>query len=96
MHAEDRHLAGGRLGQAEDEVDGGRLTRAVGPEDRHDFSRGDAHVDIPDRLDLPEVLSDPLQLDGQRRHGLENGQPLTCPVCHGVSLAGEGTQRTTA
>src|SRR5579859_4398265 len=58
--AEDERLPGRLPGQAEDDVDGGGLARAVRPEHRHDFSRRDAHVDIPDRLHGPEMLPDVL------------------------------------
>ena len=56
--AEDQGLAGGGKQQAEDELDGGGLARAVGPEESEDFASLDFEVEGlqgPNLLTPPEI-----------------------------------------
>ena len=84
LHAEDFRRARGRPGQPQDDVDGGGLARAVGPEERDDLPRRDVQVDVPDRLDRAEVLA---ALRARRSRPAGFPRPAGAPVRLPCSLA---------
>ena len=49
-------VAGIRLGQAQQHVDGGRLPGAIRPQERHHLTGCDLQVDTANRVDVPETL----------------------------------------
>src|SRR5205085_2487062 len=53
-----------RLGERAEHVDGGRLPRAVWPEEAEDLARWHRELDAPDRLHVAEVLDQ--VVDGDR------------------------------
>ena len=63
--AEHAHRAGGRLGEAEQEADQGRLAGAVGAEEAEGGAARHLEVDAVEGRPLAEALAEPAGLDGQ-------------------------------
>ena len=64
--AEQAGLAGGRTGEAEQQLDGRRLARAVGTEEAEDLARRHAHRQAIERDRAPVALDEGVRLDGGR------------------------------
>jgi hypothetical protein len=87
--AVEEDLAGGRLLEAGDHPQGGRLAAARGAQQREELALGDPQVDALDRPDVVaaggELLLDPDQLDRVQAVLFGNGRPgarLDPGVCH--------------
>src|SRR6185503_10739953 len=83
-HAEARHRMAGGRGDVDaaysnrtargrqrpgDEIEEGRLARAVGPDDAADLLTRDVERDVPDRVDPAERFAQLRQLQDGRTHG---------------------------
>jgi hypothetical protein len=63
IDAEHAHLAGAPRAEALEDLDGGRLARAVRPEEGEDLTARDVQVDSRDGLDVAVALAQAANLD---------------------------------
>src|SRR5712691_5479690 len=91
MTTEDQGLARGRLGEPEQQPQGGRLAGAVGTKEAGDGSRVEREREVVDRDDLAEALGQRAYRD-HRIAGVGTDEGVTRPIvdasgCRGVGRA---------